>query len=73
MNIHNQTIIIDGKEYGTDQLVDCKVVARLIGLSHRTVEDMATRRELPMYKIGRANRYKVGEITEWLILHKNSR
>lgn len=66
MNSKNQTIIIDDKEYGTDQLVDCKVVARLIGLSHRTVEDMATRRELPMYKIGRANRYKMGEILNWL-------
>lgn len=72
MNTNNQAIIIDGIEYGADQLVDCKVVARLIGLSHRTVEDMATRRELPMYKIGRANRYKVGEIVEWLILHKNN-
>lgn len=72
MNINNQTIIIDGKEYGTDQLVDCKIVARLIGLSHRTVEDMATRRELPMYKVGRSNRYKISEVLSWVMNTKVS-
>jgi excisionase family DNA binding protein len=70
MNSKNQTIIIDGKEYGVDQLVDCKIIARLIGLSHRTVEDMATRRELPMYKVGRSNRYKVDEILNWLNINR---
>jgi transketolase C-terminal domain/subunit len=66
MNNSDQTICIDGETYGVDQLVDCKVVARLIGLSHRTVEDMASRRELPMYKLAqRANRYRVREIIEW--------
>lgn len=63
-NEHN-TITIDGTEYGTSQLVNCKIVAKLIGLSHRTVEGMATRRELPVRKIGRLNRYCITDILTW--------
>ena len=56
-----------GKEYCGDELVTCEVVALMTGLSKRTIEDMASRRELPMYKLAkRANRYKVSEIFEWI-------
>ncbi|WP_372588615.1 helix-turn-helix domain-containing protein [Pseudoalteromonas xiamenensis] len=71
MNHSNQTICIDGISYGVDQLVDCKVIARLVGLSHRTIEDMASRRELPMYKVGRSNRYCIADILTWLSEKQN--
>lgn len=62
-----RTIFLYGKEYGGEELVDVSMVALLLGLSKRTVEDMVSRRELPMYKIAsRANRFKVREIFEWI-------
>lgn len=61
------TIFLDGRELGGDELVDLNIVAMLLGLSKRTVEDMVSRRELPMYKIAkRANRFKIREILEWI-------
>lgn len=48
-----------------DEAVDAKVAARLLGLSVRTVQDMAARRQLPVYKIGRAVRFVVSELLEW--------
>lgn len=48
-----------------ESLVDASKVARMLGLSVRTVRDMAARRELPVYKIGRCNRFLVREILEW--------
>lgn len=60
-------IYLNGKEYCGDELVTCETVALMTGLSKRTIEDMASRRELPMYKLGkRANRYKVREIINWM-------
>ena len=64
-------IYLYGKEFGGDELVDCNVIALLLGLSKRTVQDMVSRRELPMYKISKkANRFKVREILEWLEVRK---
>ncbi len=48
-----------------ESLVDAVQVAEVLGLSVRTVRDMAARRELPVYKIGRRNRFLVREILEW--------
>lgn len=48
-----------------EQLIDAKQVAVMLGLSVRTVRDMASRRELPVYKIGRCNRFMTREILEW--------
>lgn len=48
-----------------ESLVDASKVAGMLGLSIRTVRDMAARRELPVYKIGRRNRFLVREILEW--------
>jgi len=45
-----------------EQLIDCRTAAKLLGLSWRTVSDMASRRELPLYKIRRRVLFKVGEI-----------
>ena len=61
------TIFLYGSEYCGEELVDVVTVALFLGLSKRTVEGMASRRELPMYKIAnRANRFKVREIFEWI-------
>ena len=48
-----------------DQFIDYVVVSLFLDLSERTVQDMAARRELPVYKFGRKNRFKVKEIKQW--------
>jgi excisionase family DNA binding protein len=48
-----------------ESLVDAATVAEILGLSLRTVQDMAARRELPVYKIRRCNRFLVREMLEW--------
>ena len=59
-------ILIDGKHYSEDDLVDYKVASSITGLSERTIQDMSSRRELPMYQIGsRSNRYRVGDLLDW--------
>lgn len=66
-------IYLHGKEFSGDEMVNAEVVAIMTGLSKRTIEDMTSRRELPMYKLAtRANRYKVREIMEWLGARKIS-
>lgn len=52
-------------ELDDEELVDKYVVARLLGLSPRTVSDKASRRELPLYKIDGRIRFKVRELREW--------
>ena len=49
----------------SDSLVDKAWVAEFLGLSVRTVQDMTSRRELPVYKIGRSVRFHPEEIQEW--------
>jgi hypothetical protein len=59
-------IIIGEKAYGYDQLVDCHTASAIIGLSARTVRDMAVRREIPVYRISRnVTRYLVRDLVEW--------
>jgi excisionase family DNA binding protein len=48
-----------------EELVDSRVAAKILGLSIRTVGDMASRRELPLYKIGRSVRFKVNDLYAW--------
>jgi excisionase family DNA binding protein len=48
-----------------ESLVNAAQVAEMLGLCHRTVQDMAARGELPVYKIGRLNRFRVREILDW--------
>lgn len=57
--------VINLKELSGEELIDAKVVATLLGLSIRTVRDMASRRELPLYKIRSSVRFKVDEIRAW--------
>lgn len=59
------TTIIKIDELGGEELVDARVVGRLLGLSTRTVQDLAAKRKIPLYKIGRVNRFKVSEIIEY--------
>lgn len=65
-NDHNTRMFLHGVEYSRDDLVDFKVIALLLGLSPRTIQDMTSRRELPVYLFGlRKNRYRIGDIVEW--------
>lgn len=59
------TTIINLSELNGEELVDARVVALLLGLSRRTVQDLAARGKIPRYKIGRANRFKVSDIIEY--------
>lgn len=59
------TKMINLSELNGEELVDAKVVSLLLGLSRRTVQDLAARGEIPRYKIGRANRFKVSDIIEY--------
>ncbi|WP_075109842.1 helix-turn-helix domain-containing protein [Halofilum ochraceum] len=52
--------------YGPDQLIPLETVSQYIGLSVRTVQDMASRRALPVHKIGRNVRIRISELDEWL-------
>ena len=57
--------MINLSELNGEELVDARVVALLLGLSRRTVQDLAARGEIPRYKIRRANRFKVSDIIEY--------
>ena len=59
-------ILIDDKNYSEDDMVDFNAAASITGLSVRTIQDMSSRRELPMYKVRGLNRYRVGELLSWL-------
>ena len=59
------TKMINLSELDAEELVDARVAARLLGLSIRTVRDLAARRAIPLYKIGRGNRFKVSDIIEY--------
>lgn len=66
-------IYLHGVKYSGDELVNAEFVAMMTDLSKRTIQDMTSRRELPMYKLGkRANRYKIREIFEWIEARKIS-
>ena len=60
-------INIENKSYGHDEQVDSDIASRIVGLSPRTIRDMATRRELPIYKVGsRTIRYRVSDLLKWV-------
>ena len=62
----NRYINIADKTYGYDERVDSQVAAQILGLSPRTIRDMATRRELPIYKVGaRTIRYRISDLLDW--------
>lgn len=63
----NRQVSIADRTYGYDERVDSTVASQIVGLSPRTIRDMATRRELPIYKVGsRAIRYRVSDLVEWV-------
>ena len=47
-------------------LVDRKVAAKLLSLSERSVWDLTDRGELPFVKYGRAVRYPVQGLRDWV-------
>lgn len=47
-------------------LVDGKVVAQLLGISLRTVATLKKEGSLPFRQIGRAVRYPLGELQDWI-------
>lgn len=52
--------------YYPDDMISVEQAVPLLGLSKRTIQDMAARRELPLYKIGKSVRFRVRELEEWL-------
>lgn len=63
----NRSISIADRTYGYDERVDSVVASQIVGLSPRTIRDMATKRELPIYKVGtRAIRYRVSDLLDWV-------
>lgn len=59
------TIMKSLSELDGEMLVDARVVAQLLGLSIRTVRELAMKGKIPRYKIGKANRFKVSDIIEY--------
>jgi excisionase family DNA binding protein len=52
-------------------LSDAEAAKFLGGLHPKTVQRMARRGELPAYRIGRYWRFRVTELSQWLVLHSN--
>ena len=63
-------ISIQGNYYGHDELVDSDIASKIIGFAPRTVRDMATKRKLPIYKVGRVIRFKVVDMVVWAEEHR---
>jgi len=61
-----ETITIEDKFIGIDELVDSYIAGKIMGLKPRTIRDMGVKRTLPIYKIGaRSNRYLVRDLIEY--------
>jgi excisionase family DNA binding protein len=52
-------------------LNDAQAAAFLGGLHPKTIQRMARRGELPHYRIGKYYRYRVTELSSWLVLHSS--
>ena len=50
-----------------DQLVDATALSRLTGLSAKYLYALASRGEIPHYRIGRAIRFGPAEVADWLM------
>lgn len=61
----NFSLVINGETYSSHQYVDAVVASSLLGLSRRTIQDLAARRVLPVAKFGRANRFLLKDLWEW--------
>jgi excisionase family DNA binding protein len=48
---------------------DAQAAAFLGGLHPKTVQRMARRGEMPHYRVGKYYRYRVTELSAWLVLH----
>lgn len=59
-------ITIGDVRYGYDEIVNAKVASRIIGLSERTIRDMAVQRLIPIYRLARnVTGYLVSDLVEW--------
>ncbi|WP_311944600.1 helix-turn-helix domain-containing protein [Halomonas piscis] len=54
------------RRYFPEDMISIEQAVPLLGLSKRTIQDMAARRELPLYKIKKCIRFRVSELEEWL-------
>ena len=52
-------------------LNDIEAASFLGGLHPKTVQRMARRGDLPHYRIGKYYRYRVSELSRWLVLHSS--
>ena len=60
------TVQIGDKTFGSDDLVDAEIAARITGLSPRTIRDKAVKREIPVYRVARTTtRFLVRDLVEW--------
>ncbi|MCS4504302.1 helix-turn-helix domain-containing protein [Arhodomonas aquaeolei] len=62
----NIQLHVGADTYGEDELLPVPLVAKVLGISVRTARDMASRRELPIHKIGKCVRVRVGDLMDWM-------
>ena len=60
-----------GRDLG-EGLLSVQEVAKLLGLSARTVRRLAARGSLPCYRIGRLVRFALGDVFRWLEARKEA-
>ncbi len=57
--------MINLSELDGEHLVDARVASKLLGLSVRTIGDLAMKGKIPRYKMGSANRFKVSDLIKY--------
>lgn len=64
--LDHDCVAIEDRLVGYDELVDAELASKIIGLSPRTIRDMAVRREIPVYRVSNnVTRYLVRDLVEW--------
>jgi len=70
MNIQQQQYTSQPQQF--EPLLNDAEAARFLGGLHpKTVQRMARRGEIPHYRIGKYYRYKLSELSDWLVLHSS--
>lgn len=59
-------ISIGDVRYGYDEIVNATVASRIVGLSERTIRDMAVKRLIPIYRLAHnVTGYLVSDLVDW--------
>lgn len=64
---HPERNVIQHPSAPAEHLVGPQVVADWLGVSKRTVQDMAARREIPHKRIGKQLRFWMPEVLSWAL------